>query len=224
MSRYAHLRKLYPRLRRWRRIHGAFLVLLIGVLIVGIGAGIYIWKLTTKVDDAAVITPVIRDAAASTTVANNYFTFDSSVSWGLVTSESTPPYKYVYQNVDGGKLARTLTIYRQLVPTDLQVSYVVPVSVTNENALVPEAVSPRCVHPADAPAGPDVHAYHGVEFTCAVDVQEESIAAGHKDTGYTIEIPKPSGGTTKIGLYYHDVSTLPDQAIFTEIISNFRLL
>lgn len=225
MAEYEYQTNIHKKKQRWHLTHRVISLLFVLGIIFIVCIGYVIWR------NVAVGTDEVTGTAENSVymgesreiVQSDHFSFTSTAHWEFVRNDSTIPTKYVYKSTNNGIVKHELTVYLNEVPSDLKVTYILPVSSPDGLQLIPGELSPKCSVPKGASQNPVRQIYKGISYICIPDRLEMIVGAGQTDNGYKIILTDRDDNSSTIGFFYRDLTATPTIETFTELVRSFKL-
>jgi hypothetical protein len=219
--------------KRSHKIRYTIITVLVTLLIVGVGAGAYVFFLkdtqTTISNDGAkpLVTTIKAPDAARAHFDEVNFSMDLPADWKRLAPETTGPVQlYRYQSGLKNAENRFLSVYVDRLPLTMAVNKEVAVSGEgtklthgNVSANCTEFTNKPAVHAMSAPAKWD-----GVDFLCDMDGTTRNIA-GTSSPGNINKVELTNVGFTKHTFFflYEDDNYNPDYGIFYGMLDSFSV-
>lgn len=226
MTTYHYSTNVQLKQQRWRRLYHAVVVGAVLLIVGAIGVGWYLWQRTDDSQIANQATVPVHETYNPNppqVYENQSFRFSSDRPWILSKTDSTPPTKYTYYSLRSGLVERQFTTYIGSGPSDLAVTYILPVT-SRGDSLAPGTLSPRCGEGLKLTnMNPLTRTYQDVTYTCIPDSKAITIAAGMPKGSYGIPLKGSDGESRTLIFTYKDVSINPQPDIFADVLKTLRL-
>lgn len=136
-------------------------------------------------------------------------------------------YPYRFQGIEGENIGRSLDIYIKDIPGNLAVSKIMPITMSQNNALMQAGeISPQCYKFTKFPKGRQGESYStkwlGKKFMCDTSVNVNTVAAISDNLASGVVMQKGSH-ILKVLLVYTDHGSAENNSIFKDIVNGFRL-
>lgn len=170
--------------------------------------------------------PTFVSKVAGPTVYNSeYFKFSDINKWVLDKHDSTYD-EFTYQQYQGGVLAYSFTVYVNKTPveSDLAVTHVIPVTISDGNSFTVGAVSGDCntaYAPTDLKRIKTV-ALSGTSMVCVPDSPQYTVIVGQSGGNYNLSLRRSDGQTANYVIIYNDLSVSPTAAPFISVLRSFQ--
>lgn len=159
------------------------------------------------------------------TFDTTYFSFEADKTWQFIKDESSAN-SFVYRSSKNGIVMRDMTVYMDSLPSNLLLTYVLPVESAGDRFSVGE-VSGHCkdylkgkIKPGDN--NPVDAVITGVKIKCQVDGTSATVGTGLKNGSYQTTLAGKKNGAKRYYLLYHDLQYTPDLDTFAAIVRTFQ--
>ena len=215
-----------------RRKHSRSLIV-VGVLLVALGAGAY--KSRGFLDTSTVIGPT--PAAVYSTVSDNrpkpkqfdekLYSFMLPGDWEKFPLPDALPNSLSWRNTKGNKGVRVITVYADAPLRDMAVNRALPVEATGERFMLGGDVSDNCINfTTHQPGGTEKIAakWQGTDFICDIGNRYRNVV-GLSGAGAAqgVQLTGATTGKHTIYITYTDSSANFSAYDFSEMIKTFRL-
>lgn len=214
----------YKRMRRLRRTHRLLTAMLVLLLLSLVGGGVYVWQQTTAKGGPAAVLSTSKTYYPGTPkklYTNEKFSFESSKNWQYSRDDSDVTSKFVFYDTKDNIIRYELDVYVGKIPADLQVSYMMPVTVA-AGVMSPQRMSQKCYDTFQKPPVL-IEEFGNVKFNCEKVSSKEVIGAGVVGGSYAIPMYTPSGALKQVAFTFIDHSSTPFEDYFAEILKSFKL-
>lgn len=151
-----------------------------------------------------------------------YFQFQTNKTWAEVPSETTKS-KFVYRSLRNNLVEHDLTVYISPIPADVATTYVLPVTLKNNNTeLVPQTVSSHCKGEEATTAQDSMKVVAKVNMLCDGDNTQYSVAVGKPGASTTLNMRRPDGAQVDYLIVYRNVTARQEPSQLYDIIASFQ--
>lgn len=200
-------------------------------------AGFWWYFLRGVTTETAVINSTITQSDAAQTVlvehTTDFYTVKLPKTWqskGRKNPVSDSVY-FEYQNTQKNFDNRSLRIYVDVLPKDLPINHLLPVTVVGK-MIVPAVTSEDCASFSTPPnikpgtAKPDyVQAkWQGVVFECDLKQLDRKVATASAEEGYGVSVKNSKDAVHKFFFVYIDRNVQADLQFLPEVVKNFKVI
>jgi hypothetical protein len=172
------------------------------------------------------VTQTLGEAIQKNIFDEKLFTFETPVGWEKVD----PPDRIkeytdlTYRRLkDGLTLQEMYIVMNENIPKDYELTYVLPIEISESNTIQPFDVSPKCNELADKPSSrqSQIVSWAGVEFMCDPDRGSYIVGTSHYKFGYSTQL----AGSSSVNQYFFiflDYQPTPQFTNFQNILRTVR--
>jgi hypothetical protein len=210
-------------------------VIVVSLFLVFLGIGGYIlWDGLTNTSTSSTgteqtVTKILGSQVERQVFETDSYSFETDLSWQKVDL----PFEYRGYNAstyrsysDAGLSLREFTIFEDTIPTDEELTYVLPVEIVDESTIEPLQISPRCnqlLDDQDSNISQQTE-WAGANFICDPDRGSYILGTSHNSTGYSLEfVGQETGKQRSFFILYEDVEPTPRVQTFVNILRSFRV-
>lgn len=197
------------------------------VVIVALSVGAFLLYIDIKrIDynpDDQTTTPVATKTIVSKdqTFQSPYFQFVAGKHWQEETKDRKEGV-YIYRSTHGGLLEQQLSIYVNGTPPDVQVTHVLPVTVS-ESGIAIGPVSDHCGKGAGYREVLHDIVIDGVTVNCFGDATRYTVLAGLVGGDSRMKLQRPDGSSAQYVVYYSNVTARPSPTELQDIMNTFQI-
>lgn len=212
-----------------------FLIITGVIVAVGIAIWLYLKRPHINVNDSGFkLSPTAFDEPATKRISEPLYLFDILADWKEIDRRNVPYHVVTWKGTTKDSAARTLEVYVDALPVNLEINRVLPVNGQEDRLAVFQA-SENCVlfSPETAKLTPEqatkqpVRAvtFQKVNFNCDVPNSLRNVVGTGSEEGHnTVSLTGIKGGKHKYFLVYTDHSAHPDEKFFPDVLRSFRAL
>lgn len=202
-----------------------------------LAGGLWWYFLREITTETAVLNSTVTQSEASAVPlvdhTTEFYTVKLPQSWqskGRKNPVSDSVY-FEYQNTQKSFDNRSLRIYVDVIPKDLPINHLLPVTVVGK-MIVPAVTSEDCASFSTPPnikpgtAKPDyVQAkWQGVVFECDLKQLDRKVATASAEEGYGVSVKNSKDAVHKFFFVYIDRNVQADLQFLPEVVKNFQVI
>lgn len=227
MARYQYRSSAYKEVRGKRRLK--LLATAFSILILALITWVIVDYVRQERVDNTVQTTEVRSTIQAESLKvfrTQYFQFQARDSWVEIAGEFTEN-KYVYRSFRDKLIEHDLTVYVNVVPSQLEGIHVQPVIVEDGSRLLANGpISEHCstVLPKDARKVLTEVVQAGVTYSCRVDGVTFVALVGEVGDDPLFDLKRADGTVARYVIVYRDLTVSPDGRQLKDIASSFHAL
>lgn len=229
---YQAKKRVLPPKKRYKVLR----VILVLTTLVALGLLIfwYLRRPQVSVNDNGAILVPINDTESKKHFAEKYYDFDLPSDWKEIDRRNYPYKVVTWKGTEKESAARTIDIYIDLIPANMSLNRILPVSGQDDRLGVNPA-SENCVlftddtaklTPEQATKLPERSLiWNSIRFTCDIPNSLRNVVGTGSTEGINrVSVTGVKGGKHLYFFVYTDHSAHPDEKTFPDMLRSFRAI